>query len=92
MRINPGVFFLLDPKSFHQKILMLTTEHLGKKQLFSSMFECITSFTKKLEPFIEQIKTGKIVNFYNVSEREKMFSVYWEKYTKLCENFLESLK
>ena len=33
----------------------------GKDQLCSSMFERITSFTKKLELFIAQLKAGKII-------------------------------
>ena len=43
----------------------------GKDQLFSSMFDQITSFKKKLEPFIAQLKAGKIVHFRSLSEREK---------------------
>nr|XP_039268376.1 general transcription factor II-I repeat domain-containing protein 2-like [Styela clava] len=45
----------------------------GKDQLCSSMFERITSFTKKLELFIAQLKAGKIVHFRSLSEREKSF-------------------
>ena len=60
----------------------------GKDQLRSSMFEQITSFTKKLELFIAQLKAGKIVRFCNLSERGKKFSVNYEKYTKLCEDLL----
>ena len=50
------------------------------------MFERITSFTKKLELFIAQVKAGKIVHFRSLSEREKTFSVNYKKYTKLCED------
>ena len=50
--------------------------HLQEKdQLYSSMFERITSFTKKLELFIAQLKAGKIVHFCSLSGREKRFSV-----------------
>ena len=52
------------------------------------MFERLTSFTKKLELFIAQLKAGKIVHFCSLSEREKKFSVNYEKYTKLCEDLL----
>ena len=52
------------------------------------MFEWITSFTKKLELFIAQLKAGKIVHFRCLSEREKKFSVNYEKYAKLCEDLL----
>ena len=52
------------------------------------MFERIISFTKKLELFIAQLKAGKIVHFCSLSEREKKFSVNYEKYTKLCEDLL----
>ena len=55
------------------------------------MFERITSFTKKLELFIAQLKAGKIVHFRSLSEREKKCSVNYEKYTKLCEDLLEEL-
>ena len=55
----------------------------GKDQLCSSMFDQITSFTKKLELFTAQLKAGKIVHFRSLSEREKKFSVNYEKYTKL---------
>ena len=47
------------------------------------MFERITSFTKKLELFIAQLKAGKIVHFRSLSEREKKFSVSNEKYRLL---------
>ena len=60
----------------------------GKDQLCSSMFERITGFTKKLELFIVHLKAGKIVNFRSLYEREKKFSVNYEKYTKLCEDLL----
>ncbi len=52
------------------------------------MFERLTSFTKKLELFIAQLKAGKIVHFCSLFEREKKFSVNYEKYTKLCEDLL----
>ena len=52
------------------------------------MFERITSFTKKLELFIAQLKAGKIVHFRSLSEREKKFSANYEKYAKLCEDLL----
>ena len=55
----------------------------GKDQSCSSMFERITNFTKKLELFIAKPKAGKIVCFRSLSEREKTFSVNYEKYTKL---------
>ena len=46
--------------------------HLQEKdQLCFSMFERITSFTKKLELFIAQLKAGKIVHFRSLSEKEK---------------------
>ena len=60
----------------------------GKNQLCSSMFERMTSFTKKLELFIAQLKAGKIVHFCSLSEREKKCSVNYQKYTKLCEDLL----
>ena len=64
--------------------------HLQEKdQLCFSMFERITSFTKKLELFIAQLKTDKIIHFRSLSEREKKFSVNHEKHTKLCEDLLE---
>ena len=45
--------------------------HLQRKdQLCSSMFDWITSFTKKLELSIAQLKTVKIVHFRSLSERE----------------------
>ena len=50
------------------------------------MFERITSFTNKLELFVAQLNAGKIVHFRSLSEREKKFSVNYEKYTKLCED------
>ena len=56
------------------------------------MFERITSFTKKLELFIAQLKAGKSVHFHSLSEREKMFSVNYEKYTKLCKDLLGEFK
>ena len=71
------------------KVLAELNLHLqGKDQLCSLMFERITSFTKKLELFIAQLKAGKIVHFCSLSEREKKFSVNYEKYTKLCEDLL----
>ena len=60
----------------------------GKEQLCSSMFDRMTSFTKKLELFTAQLKAGKIVHFRSLSEREKKFSVNYEKYTALCEDLL----
>ena len=60
----------------------------GKEQLCSSMYERITSFTKKLELFIAQLKADKIVHFRSLSEREKKFSVNYEKYTKLREDLI----
>ena len=60
----------------------------GKDQLCSSMFWRITSFTKKLELFIAQLKAGKVVHFCSLSEIEKKFSVNRKKYTKLCEDLL----
>ena len=60
----------------------------GKDRLCSSMFERITSFTKKLELFKAQTKIGKIVHFRSLSEREKKFSVNYENFTKLCEDLL----
>ncbi|XP_014774791.1 general transcription factor II-I repeat domain-containing protein 2 [Octopus bimaculoides] len=57
----------------------------GKDQLCCSMFERITSFTKKLELFIMQLKVGEIVHFQNLSKRHEEFPVNFEKYTKLCE-------
>ena len=35
----------------------------GKDQLCSLMFDRITSITKKLEPFLRQLKHGKTVHF-----------------------------
>ena len=52
------------------------------------MFDWITSFTKKLDLFIAQLKAGKIVHFRSLSEREKKFSVNYEKYTKLRQDLL----
>ena len=52
------------------------------------MFERITSFTKKLELFIAQLKAGKILHFRSLSERENIFFVNYEKYAKLCEDLL----
>ena len=60
----------------------------GKDQLCSSMFERITSFTKKLELFVAQLQAGKIVHFCSLSKREKKFFVNCEKYTKLCGDLL----
>ena len=60
----------------------------GKDQLCSSMFDWITSFTKKLKLFIAQLKAGKIMHFRSLSEREKKFSVNYENYTKLREDLL----
>ena len=45
----------------------------GKDRLCSSMFDRMTSFTKKLEFFIAQLEAGKIVHFRSLSEREKKF-------------------
>ena len=42
----------------------------GKDQLRFSIFERITSFTKKLELFIAQLKAGKIVHFRSLSEKK----------------------
>ena len=71
------------------KVLAELNLHLqGKDQLCSSKFERITSFTKKLELFIAQLKAGKIVHFRSLSERGKKFSANYEKYTKLCEDLL----
>ena len=82
----------LNDLSFFVDITEVLTElnlHLQRKdQLCSSMFERITSFTKKLELFIAQLKAGKIVHFRSLSEREKKCSVNYEKYTKLCEDLL----
>ena len=52
------------------------------------MFERITSFTKKLEFFIAQLKAGIIVHFRGLSGREKKFSANYEKYIKLCKDLL----
>ena len=49
----------------------------GKDQLCFSMFERMTSFTKKLELFIAQLKAGKIVHFRSLSEREKKLKHYY---------------
>ena len=59
----------------------------GKDQLCFSMFERITSFTKKLELFIAQQKAGEIVHFRSLSEREKKFSVNYEKHEDLLGEF-----
>ena len=61
----------------------------GKYQLCSSMFDRITSFTKKLELFIAQLKAGEIVHFRRLSERDQNCFVNYEKYTKLCEVLLQ---
>lgn len=61
----------------------------GKDQLCCSMFERITSFTKKLEMFITQLKAGEIVHFQSLSKRQEEFPVNFEKYIKLCEVLLE---
>ena len=53
------------------------------------MFDRITSFTKKLELFIAQLKAGEIIHFRSPSEREQNYSVNYEKYAKLCEVLLE---
>ena len=82
----------LNDLSFFVDIIEVLAElnlHLqGKDQLCSSMFERKTSFTKKLELFIAQLKAGKTVHFRSLSEREKTFSVNYEKYSKLglCED------
>ena len=60
----------------------------GKDQLCSSMFERMTSFTEKLKLFIAQLKAGKIVHSRSLPEREKKFSVNYERYTKFCEDLL----
>ena len=65
----------LNDLSFFVDITEILAElnlHLQEKdQLCSSIFERITSFTKKLELFIAQPKAGKIVHFRSLSEREK---------------------
>ena len=72
------------------EILANINLHLqGKDQLCSSMFDRITSFTKKLELFIAQLKAGEIVHFRSLSERVQNSSVNYEKYAKLCEDLLE---
>ena len=72
------------------EILANLNLHLqGKDQLCSSMFDRITSFTKKLELFIAQLKAGEIVHFRSLSERVQNSSVNYEKYAKLCEDLLE---
>ena len=53
------------------------------------MFDRITSFAKKLELFIAQLKVGEIVHFRSLSERVQNSSVNYEKYAKLCEDLLE---
>ena len=45
----------------------------GKDQLCSSMFERITSFTKKLELFIAQIKAVKLYTFVVYLKERKSF-------------------
>ena len=48
--------------------------HLQRKdQLCSSMFDRITSFTKKLKLFIAQLKAGKVVHFPSLSETGQSF-------------------
>ena len=81
-------FFLSFFVDISEVLAELNLHLQGKDQLCSSMFERITSFTKKLELFITQLKAGKTVHFRSLSEREKKFSVNYEKYTKLCENLL----
>uniref|UniRef100_H2YNB8 Uncharacterized protein n=1 Tax=Ciona savignyi TaxID=51511 RepID=H2YNB8_CIOSA len=61
----------------------------GKGQLCSSMFERISSFTRKLKLFIAQLKAGDIVHFRSLSERAQDCSVNYEKYAKLCEDLLQ---
>ena len=73
------LFFVVDIT----EVLAELNLHLqGKGQLCSSMFDRITSFTKKLELSIAQLKTGKIVHVCSLSETEKKFSVNYEKYIK----------
>ena len=53
------------------------------------MFDRITSFTKKLELFIAQLKAGEIIHFRSLSEREQNCSVIYEKYAKLYDDLVE---
>ena len=53
--------------------------HLQEKDpLCCSMFERITSFTKKLELFITQLKAGEIVHLQSLSRRQEEFLVNFE--------------
>ena len=61
------------------EILANLNLHLqGKDQLCISMFDRITSFTKKLELFIAQQKAGEILHFRSLSERVQNSSVNYE--------------
>ena len=42
------------------------------------MFEKLTILTKTIETFLTQLKTGKIIQFRKVFEREKTFTVNHE--------------
>ena len=67
----------LNDLSFFVDIIEVLTEltlHLqGKDQLCSSMFERITSFTKKLELFIAQLKVVKLYTFVAYLKERKSF-------------------
>ena len=56
------------------KVLAELNLHLqGKNQLCFSMFDRITSFTKKLELFIAQLKAGKSFIFVVYLKERKSF-------------------
>ena len=75
------------------EILANLNLHLqGKDKLCSSMFHRITSFTKKLELFIAQLKAGEIVHFRSLSERVQNSSVTMKSMLNYVKNCLKNLQ